>query len=131
MEPHATKELLALLFSHDHNAVNDHVSGLTMLHDLYAGVQGGDDNFGVNLGELQTICLANSDLTLKYISIKAHEPQSNLVQKCLDVVEAVLGFFQSIDYQLSDPEAVCFIPIAWRCSRAYQSPRCADCANAA
>ncbi|OSD01602.1 ARM repeat-containing protein [Trametes coccinea BRFM310] len=103
MEPHAAKELLALLFSHDHNAVNDHVSGLGMMQDFYTTAQTGDD-------QQQAVCIANSDLALKFVSLKVHEPQSNLVQKCLDVVDAVLSFLQSVDYQLSDQEAMCFIP---------------------
>ncbi|KAI0670470.1 ARM repeat-containing protein [Trametes maxima] len=103
MEPHASKELLALLFSHDHNAVNDHVSGLGLIQDFYGSAQSGDD-------KQQAVCIANSDLALKFVSLKVHEPQSNLVQKCLDVVEAVLAFLQSVDYQLSDQEAMCFIP---------------------
>ncbi|KAH9934783.1 armadillo-type protein [Fomitopsis serialis] len=110
MEPHASKELLSLLFSRDHNAVNDHVSGLTVLYDFYSSVQGGEEKPGFPLESLQRICLANSDLALKYVSIKAHEPQSNLVQKCLDVVDAIIGFFQSVDYQIGDPEALCFVP---------------------
>ncbi|KAJ8463558.1 hypothetical protein ONZ51_g10183 [Trametes cubensis] len=103
MEPHASKELLALLFSHDHNAVNDHVSGLNMIQDFYTSAHTGDD-------QQQAVCIANSDLALKFVSLKAHEPQSNLVQKCMDVVDAVLAFLQSVDYQLSDQEAMCFIP---------------------
>ena len=110
MEPHASKELISLLFSRDHNAVNDHVSGLTILHDFYSSVQAGEEKPGFPLESLQSICLANSDLALKYVSIKAHEPQSNLVQRCLDVVDAVVGFFQSVDYQIGDPEALCFVP---------------------
>ncbi|EJF65775.1 ARM repeat-containing protein [Dichomitus squalens LYAD-421 SS1] len=103
MEPHASKELLALLFSHDHNAVNDHVNGLGLIQDFYSSAQTGDD-------KLQSICIANSDLALKFVSIKVHEPQSNLVQKCVEVVDSVLTFFQSVDYQLSDQEALVFIP---------------------
>lgn len=110
MENHASKDLLSLLFSRDHNAVNDHVSGLTILYDFYSSVQAGEAKPGFPLESLQSICLANSDLALKYVSIKAHEPQSNLVQKCLDVVDAVIGFFQSVDYQIGDPEALCFVP---------------------
>ncbi|CCL99138.1 uncharacterized protein FIBRA_01153 [Fibroporia radiculosa] len=110
MEPHASKEVLALLFSHDHNAVNDHVSGLNVLHEFYSGVQASDGKPGYTLEELQAVGLANSDLALKYTSIKVHEPQSNLVQKCLEVVATVLAFFQSVDFQLTDAEALCFIP---------------------
>lgn len=110
MEPQATRELVSLLFSHDHNAVNDHIAGLSVMYEFYSSVQSGDDKFQLPLEDVRTICIANSDLALKYVSMKAHEPQSNLVQKCLDVVEAVIAFFQSVDYQLSDPEALCFVP---------------------
>lgn len=110
MEPHASKELISLLFSHDHNAVNDHVSGLTIMQEFFGAAQGGDDQFGLPMEDIQSICISNSDLALKYVSIKIHEPQSNLVQKCLDVVEAILGALRTIEYQLSDPEALCFIP---------------------
>lgn len=103
MEPHASKELLSYLFSHDHNAINDHVTGLGMIQDFYDSGHTGND-------KVQSICVANSDLALKFVSLKVHEPQSNLVQKCLDAVDAVLAFFQSVDYQLSDAEALVFIP---------------------
>lgn len=109
MESHASKELLSALFSRDHNAVNDHITGLGMMYDFYVAVEAGDDKYG-SIDDARAVCVANSDLALKYVSMKAHEPQSNLSQKCLDVVEAVIAFFQSIDYQLSDAEALCFIP---------------------
>lgn len=103
MEPHASKELVALLFSHDHNAVNDHVKGLGMIVDFYTDADSSAE-------DTRLICIANIDLPLKYVSIKAHEPQSNVIARCLDVIEAVLAFIRNADYQLSDPEAVCFIP---------------------
>lgn len=103
MEPHASKDLVARLFSHDHNAVNDHISGLTTMCELFISAQGSDET-------TEAVCLANFDLPLKYASIKAHEPQPNLISKCLDLVEAVLGFLRSVNYQLTDTEALCFIP---------------------
>jgi len=109
MEPHASKELVSLLFSHDHNAVNDHVAGMAKLVDLYSSVLAGEDTFG-SLGDLQSVCVANSDLVLKYASIKAHEPQSNLIAKTLELVDAVVSLLQSVNFQLTDVEAQCFIP---------------------
>ncbi|KAH0583910.1 hypothetical protein H2248_009502 [Termitomyces sp. 'cryptogamus'] len=103
MEPHASKELVLRLFSHDHNAVNDHISGLNSISDFYLNAQNADEN-------VETVCLANLDLPLKYVSMKIHEPQPNLISKCLDVVEAVLAFLRSVNYQLTDGEALCFIP---------------------
>ncbi|KAJ7172511.1 armadillo-type protein [Mycena filopes] len=103
MEPHASKELVARLFSHDHSAVNDHISGLTTICDLFATAQGADP-------AVEAVCLANFDLPLKYASIKLHESQPNLISKCLEVVETVLMFLRSVNYQLTDNEALCFIP---------------------
>ncbi|KAI0306375.1 ARM repeat-containing protein [Multifurca ochricompacta] len=110
MEPNASKDLIANLFSHDHNAVNDHVNGLTMLCDFYTDLQAGGEGLGLTEDDARAIGVANSDLALKYVSIKAHEPQSNLVSKCLDVIDAVLGFMRNVEYQLTEPEALCFIP---------------------
>lgn len=103
MEPHCSKDLIANLFSHDHNAVNDHIAGLTMICDFYNdAIQGS--------AEQEATCLAVLDLPLKYVSIRAHEPQSNLTSKCLDVVETVLSFIRHASYQLNDTEAQCFVP---------------------
>lgn len=110
MESSASKDLIGNLFSHDHNAVNDNVNGLTMLCDFYTDLHSGVEGLGLTEDEARAIGVANSDLALKYVSIKAHEPQSNLVSKCLDVVDAVLAFMRSMEYQLTEPEALCFIP---------------------
>ncbi|KAF8268872.1 ARM repeat-containing protein [Lactarius quietus] len=110
MEPNASKDLIANLFSQDHNAVNDHVNGLTMLCDFFTDLQAGGEVLGLTEDDARIIGLANSDLALKYVSIKVHEPQSNLVSKCLDVVDAVLAFLRNVECQLTDPEAMCFIP---------------------
>lgn len=110
MEPHASKDLVAQLFSHDHNAVNDHVSGLTTMHNFFSAAESGDDKFGVPPDDLRAVALACSDLALKYVSIKAHEPQSNLSAKGLEVAEAVLAFLRSVDAQIDDSEALCFLP---------------------
>jgi cytoskeleton-associated protein 5 len=105
MEPHASKELVTRLFSHDHNAVNDHIQGLTVMADLFSRAETNDE-----IEDVKSVCVANFDLPLKYASIKAHEAQPNLISKCLDVVEAVLGFLRSLNYHLTDAEALCFIP---------------------
>lgn len=104
MEPQCSKELIAHLFSHDHNAVNDHISGLTIICDFYNNAMQG------NSPEQDATCLAVLDLPLKYVSIKAHEPQSNLTSKCLDALETVLSFVRHVSYQITDAEALCFLP---------------------
>lgn len=143
MEPVASKELVSKLFSHDHSAVNDHVAGLGMIAEFYSSAFGDET--------LEKICVASIDLPLKYVSIKVHESQSNLVAKCLDVVDAVLEFLRNVNYQLTDPEATCFVPtmvfkvcyhfdlhgtlansnVARGCTRAGAKPRISDHAEPA
>ena len=103
MESCTSKDLVARLFSHDHSAVNDHIDGLGVMADFYSEALGANEN-------IEKLCIANLDLPLKYISTKAHEPQPNLISKCLDVVEAVLAFLRHTNYRLSDNEAMCFVP---------------------
>ncbi|KAF8559545.1 ARM repeat-containing protein [Imleria badia] len=110
MEPHLSKELVGQLFSHDHNAVNDHVSGLSTIQEFFFAAASGDDKYGVPADDMRAVGQACSDLALKYVSIKAHEPQSNLASKCLDVIEALVSFIRSIDAQFEDSEAMCFVP---------------------
>ncbi|KAJ7097957.1 microtubule associated protein [Mycena belliarum] len=102
MEAYTSKDLVARLFSHDHNAVNDHIGGLTTICELFSTAHGDTAT--------EAVCVANFDLPLKYASIKLHEPQPNLLSKCLEVVEVVLAFLRSVEYQLTDNEALCFIP---------------------
>jgi cytoskeleton-associated protein 5 len=102
MEPHASKELIARLFSHDHNAINDFIVGLSMMADFYSNASGVEST--------EAVGLANVDLPLKYVSVRIHESQSNLVTKCLGVVDTVTEFLQSINHQITDGEALCFIP---------------------
>jgi cytoskeleton-associated protein 5 len=110
MELHISAELATLLFSHDHNAVNDHIAGLTMIADCYSATLAGEDKYGLPVNDMMVILVANSDLPFKYISLKVHEPQPNLITKCLDVVDHVLALLRSASYQLTDQEALCFVP---------------------
>lgn len=109
-EAHASRELIAMLFSHDHNAINDHIAGLAVIGDAYSCGASGEDFAGLGPEDLQSVLLANLDLPLKYISLKIHEPQPNLGNKCLDVMETIINFLTSMSYVLPETEAICFVP---------------------
>ena len=121
MEPHVSRELNTLLFSHDHNAVNDHISGLGTIADCYAATLAGEEKYGLSISDMKAILVANSDLPFKFVSLKVHESQPNLITKCLDVVDHVLAFLRGANYQLTDQEALCFVPTI------IHKVRCASC----
>ncbi len=103
MEPTTSRELLGLLFGKDHNAVNDSVKGLGMFEDAYSRAPSIDDS-------AKSMLISNSDLCFKYVSLKIHEPQSNLVTRCLDVLDGVIAFLTDQDYAIGEQEALCFVP---------------------
>ncbi|KAG6334584.1 hypothetical protein ID866_4507 [Astraeus odoratus] len=47
MEPHTSKELVAQLFSHDHSAVNDHVTGLSAIYEFFSAAESGSEKYGL------------------------------------------------------------------------------------
>ncbi|CAE6505293.1 unnamed protein product [Rhizoctonia solani] len=110
MEPHASKELQGYLFSHDHHAVNDYITGLGILADAYADGTSGDERLGLPIDDLKATLLANQDLALKYASLRVHEPQPNLIVRCVDVVDQVLAFMSAEKYMMHDNEAMAFVP---------------------
>ncbi|QRW16295.1 CLASP amino-terminal protein [Rhizoctonia solani] len=110
MEPHVSKELLNYLFSHDHNAVNDYITGLGILADAFADGISGDERLGLPIDDLKAMLLANQDLALKYASLRVHEPQPNLIVRCVDVVDQVLAFMSAEKYMMPDNEALAFVP---------------------
>jgi len=110
MEPHVSRDISQSLFSHDHNAVNDWVAGMTAIADCYTHTLAGDERYGPTSEDMRAILIANSDLALKYSCLRVHENQSNLISKALDLVEAVAALLAEESYRLGDTEAACFLP---------------------
>jgi cytoskeleton-associated protein 5 len=110
MDNHTSKDLSTLLFSQEHNAVNDWVSGMTIVADCYTNTLAGDERYGPTNEDMKAILIANSDLSLKYACLRVHENQSNVVGKTLDVAEAVQNLLAADEYRLTDAEAACFLP---------------------
>ena len=106
LENHSSATLKALLFSRDHNAVNDYVKGLGVMGDCFANAL----DEGEASDDARPILIANSDLALKYASIRIHEPQPNLIVRCLDVLDNVIALLAACDYSITDAEAFCFVP---------------------
>jgi cytoskeleton-associated protein 5 len=110
MEPHVSRDISQSLFSHDHNAVNDWVAGMTVIADCYNHTLAGDERYGPTSENMRAMLIANSDLALKYSCLRVHENQSNLISKALDLVEAVVALLANENYRLGDTEAACFLP---------------------
>lgn len=126
-DPVTSQEVVSLLFSHDHNAVNDYVVGLGVLCDFYSSITAGDDKYGLAAETRTAAGLAHTDLCFKYVSIRIHEPQPNLISKCLDLLEHIASFLRDTNNQLSDSEAMCFVPTIINKVRRFHFYVTSDC----
>lgn len=109
--PHATTELASLMFSKDHNSDRDHIAALAMLSANAKSVAYDElEASTVEQKQDRARLLANSDLVLKYITIRLCDQSSTIVLHCLDVIEALLRIMVLSSYHLSDYEAGAFLP---------------------
>jgi cytoskeleton-associated protein 5 len=104
MEGHVARSVLSLLFSTDHNAVNDYMAGMTQLSNCFTDATSKMDE------SVSLALVSNCDLVLKYACTKVHESQPNLISRSLELLHSVVDFLRNVDYQLSDGEAQLFIP---------------------
>lgn len=108
MEPHTSPEVFSLLFSKDHRAEEDYMSGLTGIAQFY------EDSTAKKLGmsddEVQAIQLANVDLALKYSALKLLSNNTQLANRCLEVMTHVVETLPKFNERFSDAEAKLFVP---------------------
>ncbi|WVQ95173.1 hypothetical protein IAU59_002267 [Kwoniella sp. CBS 9459] len=108
MEPHVSPELLSLLFSKDHRAEEDFMAGLAMLSEFY------DDStspsFGLPEDDLRALQVANVDLALKYSALKLMSNNTQLANRCLEVIWHVVELMPKNNERFSDAEAKLFVP---------------------
>jgi cytoskeleton-associated protein 5 len=89
MNDHASPELTGLLFSSDRFAEKDHLAGLALLDELYAA-DADSSPFGLTADQADTLQVANMDLVLKYVGVRLHDGSTQMILKCLDLVQRVI-----------------------------------------
>jgi len=108
MEHHATPELFSLLFSKDHRAEEDHMAALSILSEFYDSRA--PSNFGIAEDELRAIQMANVDLTLKYAGLKLLLNNTQMVNRCLELITNVSEAAARYEERFTDVEARLFVP---------------------
>ncbi|WVR09378.1 hypothetical protein IAU60_006445 [Kwoniella sp. DSM 27419] len=108
MEPHVAPELFSLLYSKDHRAEEDYMAALAMMSEFY------DDkaasSFSMGDDEIRALQMANVDLALKYAALKLLGNNSQLVNRCLELISTVVELMTRNNERFSDAEAKLFVP---------------------
>lgn len=108
MEPHTSADIFTLLFSKDHRAEEDFMTGLAVIAEFYDPETAGE--FGLPDSELDAIQLANNDLALKYAAIRLMTNHTQVNNRSLEVISNVLDYLTRSGERLTEVEVRLFVP---------------------
>ncbi|CED83658.1 Microtubule-associated protein [Phaffia rhodozyma] len=95
MEPHASPSLYTLLFSRDHNASVDFLSGMAIIIACFQSMAGEAERMGIDEESLRNSLICNLDLILKYAAIRMHDSNTQSITRAIDLVEQMIDDFSS------------------------------------
>ncbi|SJX62376.1 related to STU2-Microtubule-associated protein (MAP) of the XMAP215/Dis1 family [Sporisorium reilianum f. sp. reilianum] len=98
------------MFSKSHSSEKDFYAALTLLSDFISSPTFAEEQYGLSPEETIERTLANSDLILKYVSIRLTDNNTSLSLKCLDILEHLVALLSTQQYHMSDYEAACILP---------------------
>lgn len=109
MSDHASAEVSTLLFSRDRFAEKDHTAGLAIIDDLYAASDDASP-FDLSPEVAQSIRIANMDLALKYAGLRLHDGSTQMILKCLDLVQHIVESVDRARAGFSEAEGNVILP---------------------
>lgn len=84
------------------------MAGLAMIRELYDQQTCG--SFGLGDHEIENLQLANVDMALKYAALKLLVNNTQLANRCLEVITHVVETMTRLNQRFSDAEAKLFVP---------------------
>jgi cytoskeleton-associated protein 5 len=103
-------EVTALLFSNSQYAERDRLNGLGVLNECLTSPEICSNKYHIDFSDMKTRYVANSDLVLKYLTIRFFDTNTSMLIKCLDITENLVAVLDEEGYNLSEYEAVSFLP---------------------
>lgn len=108
MDPQMSPDIFQQLFSKDHRAEEDFMAALSILADFFVDSAG--PGFGLDADQLKMVQLSNVDLALKYAALKLLSNNTQLANRCLDLINHILDLMPKYTERFSDAEAKLFVP---------------------
>ncbi|PVU95336.1 hypothetical protein BB561_001873 [Smittium simulii] len=110
MSPFFNSELMSQLYSTSHYRDRDYLIGLSTLDDFIAIPNIYSERYSLSSEQHLNLIVYNSDLILKYISIRLYDTQTTLVNKSIELLEHLLKYFENIKQQISEYEMQIIVP---------------------
>ncbi|KAL7750699.1 hypothetical protein RI367_004043 [Sorochytrium milnesiophthora] len=109
MAPHFSAALLGQLFSTDHYKERDHLAALVTLTDLIVN-PASCEKAGLQHDDAMQRLTMNSDLLLKYLTLRFLDTNTSVIIKSLDLLEALCNMLVAGRYNMTEYEAAAFLP---------------------
>lgn len=103
-------EVTGLLFSNSQYAERDRLNGLGLLNECLGSPDICSNKYHIDFSDMKQRYVANSDLILKYLTIRFFDTNTSMLIKCLDITENLIAVLDEEGYNLSEYEAVSFLP---------------------
>ena len=105
-----SNEICALLFSTDHYKEKDFLNALTAITEPLIHPTTCLENYGIEIEDLKRRYIANSDLILKYLTLRFFDTNTSMFLKSLELLEALLLLLDAAGAHLGEYEASSFLP---------------------
>ncbi|KXS18928.1 ARM repeat-containing protein [Gonapodya prolifera JEL478] len=110
MEANFSAEVTAFCFSEDHNKDRDHLKAVSILDDCIASPSYSFDEYGVSWDDIRKRYVANTDIMLKYVTLRFFDTNTIILLKLLDFLEHLFDVLDGMSYNLTEYEAASFVP---------------------
>lgn len=100
----ASASLVAELFSTDHGAERDYITGLTTMAEFLRGTDA-QAAAGVSPASAASLAHANADLVVKYVCARVLENNTSVTLRALDVLDALWDTLGAAGHSLTEHEA--------------------------
>lgn len=103
--------LRALMFREDHTKDRDHLKAVTMLEECVTALGSSMEEFGVEPADMAARIVANTDLILKYSTIRLCDTNTVMNLKVISLLDQLFAFLGDQEgFRLSEYEASTLLP---------------------
>ncbi|KAK9721018.1 hypothetical protein K7432_003763 [Basidiobolus ranarum] len=111
MKPHFSPRIRQLLFSTGSSASKGILDALNLLDECIVNKEYSESKYQLSYEEMRSRFVNNSDILLKYVSLRLFDTNTSILLKCTDFLEHFIVILDQQAYCFTDYEASAFLPI--------------------
>ena len=106
-----SSDIRALMFRDDHTKDRDHLKAVSTIEECITNCASSMDEFGIEPADMAASIVANTDLILKYITIRLCDTNTIMLLKVISLLDQLFILLGEQDgFRLTEYEAQAFLP---------------------